>query len=105
MLLLLLTVHLLDLLHLRCLVDVLIGDHKLKYPSNVVLLRGNHETREMTETFNFRKQCLQYWDDIEVYEAIMEMFDLLPVACLVNGRHICMHGGMSQELTSLKRIN
>ena len=59
----------------------------------------------MTETFNFRKQCLQYWDDIEVYESIMEMFDLLPVACLVNGRHLCMHGGMSQELTSLKRIN
>ena len=78
---------------------------KLRYPQNVCLLRGNHETREMTETFNFRKQCLQYWDDIEVYESIMEMFDLLPVACLVNGRHLCMHGGMSQELTSLKRIN
>ena len=35
----------------------------------------------------------------------MDMFDLLPVACLINGRHLCMHGGMSQELTSLKRIN
>lgn len=31
---------------------------KIKYPSNVVLLRGNHETREMTEMFNFRKQCI-----------------------------------------------
>ena len=28
---------------------------KLIYPNEVVLLRGNHETREMTETFNFRK--------------------------------------------------
>ena len=27
---------------------------KLKYPKQIVLLRGNHETREMTETFNFR---------------------------------------------------
>ena len=27
---------------------------KLIYPNEVVLLRGNHETREMTETFNFR---------------------------------------------------
>ena len=34
---------------------------KLKYPKNVVLLRGNHETREMTESFNFRKQCIAYW--------------------------------------------
>ena len=78
---------------------------KLKYPSDVILLRGNHETREMTETFNFRKQCLAYWDDIEVYESIMEMFDLLPVACHVAGKYLCMHGGMSQELTSLKKIN
>ena len=59
---------------------------KLKYPKEVILLRGNHETREMTETFNFRKQCLLYWDDIEVYESIMEMFDLLPLACVVNGK-------------------
>ena len=35
----------------------------------------------------------------------MEMFDLLPVACLVNGKYLCMHGGMSQELTSLPKIN
>ncbi len=27
---------------------------KLKYPKQIVLLRGNHESREMTETFNFR---------------------------------------------------
>ena len=78
---------------------------KIKYGSSVVMLRGNHETREMAESFNFRKQCLAYWGDVEVYEAIMDMFDLLPVACLVNGRHLCMHGGMSQELTSLARIN
>ena len=59
---------------------------KLRYPKSVVLLRGNHETREMTESFNFRKQCLAYWNDIEVYENIMEMFDLLPVASCVNGQ-------------------
>ena len=64
-----------------CLLIVL----KLKYPNDVVLLRGNHETREMTEAFNFRKQCIQYWNDVEVYERIMDMFDLLPVACLVGG--------------------
>lgn len=59
----------------------------------------------MTTSFNFRKQCLDYWNDIEVYENIMEMFDLLPVACDVNGKYLCMHGGMSAELTSLPRIN
>jgi len=28
---------------------------KLMYPRNVYLLRGNHETREMTTSFNFRQ--------------------------------------------------
>ena len=78
---------------------------KLKYPKNVVLLRGNHETREMTESFNFRKQCIAYWQDVEVYESIMEMFDLLPVACCINGSYLCMHGGMSSDLTSFNRLN
>ena len=77
---------------------------KLRYPKSIVLLRGNHETREMTENFNFRKQCLTYWDDIEVYENIMEMFDLLPVASCVNGRYLCMHGGLSSDLTSFNRL-
>ena len=28
---------------------------KLKFPNRIILLRGNHESREMTEQFNFRE--------------------------------------------------
>lgn len=42
--------------------------------------------------------------DQQIYELIMEMFDALPLACLVNGRFLCMHGGISPELASLKNI-
>ena len=31
---------------------------KLNFPHNVVLLRGNHESRNMTETFTFRDEVL-----------------------------------------------
>lgn len=78
---------------------------KLCYPKKVALLRGNHETREMTESFNFRRQCLDLFGDLEMYDKTMELFDLLPVACCVNGEYLCMHGGVSVELTSLNRIN
>ena len=78
---------------------------KLNFPKSVVLLRGNHETRDMTECFGYRKQCLENFGDTEMYERCMELFDLLPVACCVNGEYLCMHGGLSVELTSLDRIN
>lgn len=48
---------------------------------------------------------MERFGDLEMYERIMEVFDLLPVAACVNGEYLCMHGGMSVELTSLARIN
>ena len=78
---------------------------KLNFPKSVVMLRGNHETRDMTEGFNYRTQCLERFGDLEMYERSMELFDLLPLACCVNGEYLCMHGGVSVELTSLARIN
>ena len=52
---------------------------KLKYPDRIFLLRGNHESRDMAESFNFRQQVLNLYDQI-VYEEFMETFDVLPVA-------------------------
>jgi serine/threonine-protein phosphatase 2B catalytic subunit len=31
---------------------------KLNYPKNVVILRGNHESRNMTENFTFREEVI-----------------------------------------------
>ena len=40
---------------------------KVNTPQNILLLRGNHETREITEMFNFRDQVLEIYDE-QVYE-------------------------------------
>lgn len=31
---------------------------KLAYPKNIYLLRGNHEGRQMTNHYNFRRECM-----------------------------------------------
>ena len=58
----------------------------------------------MAEAFNFRQQALMLYD-MEIFEEFMETFDMLPLAGLVNGLYLSMHGGISHRLTSTEAIN
>lgn len=77
---------------------------KLNEPKSVVLLRGNHESRNMTESFTFREEVLERYD-VEVYDMFMDVFDALPIAALVAKKYLAMHGGISQELNRIEQIN
>lgn len=37
----------------------------------------------------------------EVYESFMSAYDSLPLACLVNKKFFCVHGGISDKLLSV----
>ena len=56
---------------------------KLNDPTICVLLRGNNECRNMTEHFTFREECIQKFDE-DVYNALMDGFDAMPLSCLYN---------------------
>ena len=43
--------------------------------------------------------------DEQCYEEYMETFDMLPIASVVNGLYLTMHGGISHRLTNLNEIN
>lgn len=77
---------------------------KLNCPKSVVLLRGNHESRNMTESFTFREEVLSRYDQ-EVYDLFMEVFDALPIAALVAQKYLAMHGGIAKDLTKIDQIN
>lgn len=77
---------------------------KLNEPKSVVLLRGNHESRNMTEAFTFRLEVLGRFDQ-EVYDLFMEVFDAMPLAALVAKKYLAMHGGISPELQRVEEIN
>ena len=67
---------------------------KINYPKNIVLLRGNHESRNMTENFTFREEAIQRYD-AEIYNLFMDLFDSMPLSCIVDGKYFAMHGGIS----------
>lgn len=67
-------------------------------------MRGNHETRAMTESFTFRKEVLGKYDE-ETYDLFMDVFDSMPVAALVAQRYLAVHGGISPSLNKLEEID
>lgn len=78
--------------------------YKIKYPSKMQLLRGNHEDQNITRIYGFQDECKRRYN-IKLWKEFINMFNHLPVAALVEERILCMHGGLSPELKKLEQIN
>ncbi|ELP91617.1 serine/threonine protein phosphatase 2B catalytic subunit gamma isoform, putative [Entamoeba invadens IP1] len=89
--------------------EVLITLLCLKYnsPDTVYLLRGNHETQDMTMTYGFHTECQWKYNEL-IYTALLEVFQALPLAILLDtscGTFFICHGGLSPDLNSCEDVN
>lgn len=71
---------------------------KLRHPGHVFLLRGNHESFFLSRTYGFKDECWEKYS-LFVYFRICDVFEMLPLAAVVNGDIFCVHGGLVQNLT------
>ena len=79
---------------------------KLLWPSQFILLRGNHEdinTSKYTQFHSFYKEMNESIGN-ELTELIFDTFNYLPIACVVKKRMLCLHGGISKELKSVEQL-
>ena len=77
--------------------------YKIKYPENFFLLRGNHESASINRIYGFYDECKRRFN-VRLWKIFTDCFNCLPVAALIDDRILCMHGGISPELTSLDQI-
>ncbi|CAD8176056.1 unnamed protein product [Paramecium octaurelia] len=77
---------------------------KVKFPNRVTLIRGNHETRGITQNYGFYMECQQKYGNTQAWEYFTDMFDYIPIACIVGTNLLCVHGGLSPCIESVDEI-
>lgn len=77
---------------------------KVKYPAYITLLRGNHETRQISTVYGFYDEIIRKYGNANPWKYCTEVFDYLCIGAVVEGKIFCVHGGLSPDIKTFDQI-
>ncbi|CAD7933766.1 unnamed protein product [Amoebophrya sp. A120] len=78
--------------------------YKIRYRDMVCIIRGNHESRQVTQVYGFFDECVRTYGSSEIWRCFTDAFDALPLTALIEDQILCQHGGLSPSIDTLDNI-
>lgn len=77
--------------------------YKIKYPNDIYLLRGNHESANVCKVYGFYDECKKRLS-VKSWKLFCNLFDHLPLSAVIDKKILCMHGGISKDLINISQL-
>lgn len=82
---------------------------KCKYPTQIHLLRGNHEDPGINAIYGFQDECRRRLREecenpYSCWNNFNKVFEMLPLGAIIEKKILCVHGGIGKTINNMSDI-